>query len=115
MDWSTIDKRTLALIKGKLRQIFRWSKEKKDYMAKRTFKAELDGKVRAVVNCDSCGVVMGKYSKEFQLDHIVPIGSCSPQMVALMFDVNNFQILCTSCHDDKTKGDLVIIKTRDWV
>ena len=115
MDWSTIDPRTLALIKGKLRQVFRWSKEKKDFLRSVTITEKIGNRKRSFVYCKECNVKLSKSSKNYQIDHIVAIGSCSPEMVALLFDKKNLQILCTNCHDKKTAVDRTLVSSRKFL
>jgi hypothetical protein len=52
--------------------------------------------------CKNCGTI-GKY---LEADHIIP-WSIHPELV---FDLNNGQTLCHSCHRDKIKEDMKIIK-----
>jgi hypothetical protein len=113
MVWETIDRRTLNLIKGQLRRVFRYSKEKKDFLRSVTEYDKIGNRKRAFVRCVACEVRLEKASKDYQIDHITPIGSCSPQMVALLFDTKNLQILCTNCHDKKTLGDRKLISDRN--
>lgn len=110
--WDHIDRKTKQLLRSKIRQIFRWSNEKRSFMSSVHFRAEIDGKARLCVFCRSCGVVMPKSSKLYAIDHIEACGEMAPQFVAKMFDVHNMQILCHECHDEKTKVDRKEIKDR---
>jgi len=110
--WDHIDRKTKQLLRGKIRQIFRWSNEKKIFVNNIQFKAEYEGKDRLCVFCRSCGTVMPKSSKLYSIDHIEPCGEIAPEFVARMFDIKNMQILCHDCHDEKTVIDRKNIKDR---
>ena len=110
--WDHIDRKTKQLLRSKIRQIFRWSNEKRTFIQSVQFKAEYEGKVRLCVYCRHCGVVMPKSSKLYSLDHIEPCGEIAPQFIARMFDLHNMQILCNDCHDEKTKIDRKDIRDR---
>jgi len=110
--WDHIDRKTKQLIRGKIRQIFRWSNEKKQFLQAKQFRADYNGKNIICVFCNLCGTVMPKSSKLYSIDHIEPCGEIAPEFIAKMFDVNNMQILCHDCHDEKTVIDRKNIKDR---
>ena len=65
--------------------------------------------------CEGCAVVMPRMTRgmgNFQVDHIFPIGTgilnClndAQLFYDLVFDYDNLQLLCTDCHNQKTKNE----------
>ena len=59
--------------------------------------------------CADCNEIFG--SKDVEVDHIVPAGSLKcyddlPGFVERMFcEVDGFQVLCKTCHQDKTNRE----------
>lgn len=54
--------------------------------------------------------------KETAVDHIIPVGSLKcyddlPGVVERLFcEIDGLQVLCSSCHTEKTKQDLILIR-----
>ncbi len=112
MMWSDLHPKTQAVIKEQLRRIFRSSREKAEFLTSVTIWTVVNNRKRAWVDCVHCNKRLGKSTIDYNVDHIVPVGNPSSDMIMLMFDRDNLQVLCKDCHDKKTKQDLQDIKGR---
>jgi hypothetical protein len=81
------------------------------------YKGKLEGgKLRWLCDCVKCGKPL--IESDIKVDHIDPVGpapdlvpGCLGRYVDRLFcGVDNLQILCKECHDEKTKEDLKIIR-----
>jgi len=97
-----------SFIRSALRQKSRWWKPITlcKTKARRAYKGP-NKRQKFEYKCNNCGGWFQE--KKINVDHIIPAGSlnCSadlPGFVERLFcEVDNLQVLCTSCHDEKTK------------
>lgn len=97
-----------SFIRSALRQKSRWWKPITlcKTKARRAYKGS-NKRQKFEYKCNNCGEWFQE--KKINVDHIIPAGSlnCSadlPGFVERLFcEVDNLQVLCTSCHDEKTK------------
>lgn len=97
-----------SFIRSALRQKSRWWKPITlcKTKARRAYKGP-NKRQKFEYKCNNCGEWFQE--KKINVDHIIPAGSlnCSadlPGFVERLFcEVDNLQVLCTSCHDEKTK------------
>ena len=97
-----------SLIRSTLRQKSRWWKPiaQAKTKAKRTYKGPLK-RQKFEYQCAEC--LQWFPDKKINVDHIIPAGSlkCAddlPGFVERLFcEVDNLQVLCSNCHDKKTK------------
>lgn len=97
-----------SFIRSALRQKSRWWKPiiLCKTKARRAYKGP-NKRQKFEYKCNECGNWFPE--KKINVDHIIPAGSlnCSadlPGFVERLFcEVDNLQVLCTSCHDEKTK------------
>lgn len=63
--------------------------------------------------CENCGTAFVN-RKDVQVDHKIPVGGPkSYGYLHRMFPgISGYSLLCTKCHKEKTKLDLVVIKNR---
>ena len=97
-----------SFIRSGLRQKSRWWKPITEckLQAKRAYKGT-NKRQKFEYQCASCSKWFPE--KQINVDHIVPAGSLNcasdlPGFVERLFcEQDNLQVLCTSCHDKKTK------------
>jgi 5-methylcytosine-specific restriction endonuclease McrA len=99
-----------SFIRSGLRQKSRWWKPITEckLKAKRKYKGP-NKRQRFEYQCNTCKEWFAE--KNINVDHILPAGSLNcaqdlPGFVERLFcEINNLQVLCTTCHDNKTKLD----------
>jgi 5-methylcytosine-specific restriction endonuclease McrA len=99
-----------SFIRSGLRQKSRWWKPITEckLKAKRKYKGP-NKRQRFEYQCNICKEWFAE--KNINVDHIIPAGSLNcaqdlPGFVERLFcEINNLQVLCTTCHDNKTKLD----------
>jgi 5-methylcytosine-specific restriction endonuclease McrA len=99
-----------SFIRSGLRQKSRWWKPITECKAKakRAYKGPLK-RQKFEYQCNQCKKWFPE--KQINVDHIIPAGTltCSadlPGFVERLFcEVDNLQVLCTKCHDSKTKSE----------
>jgi len=97
-----------SFIRSALRQKSRWWKPilQCKYEARRPYKGP-NKRQKFEYLCNSCGKWFPE--KKINVDHIHPAGSLNcaadlPGFVERLFcEVDNLQVLCEKCHDEKTK------------
>ena len=97
-----------SFIRSALRQKSRWWKPITEckMKARRTYKGP-NKRQKFEYQCNNCKLWFP--DKKINVDHIVPAGSLNcaqdlPGFVEVLFcEVCNLQVLCTDCHDYKTK------------
>ena len=97
-----------SFIRSTLRQKSRWWKPITEcrLKAKRNYKGP-NKRQKFEYQCKECKNWFPQ--KEINVDHIIPAGSLNcaqdlPGFVERLFcEINNLQVLCTTCHDNKTK------------
>jgi 5-methylcytosine-specific restriction endonuclease McrA len=97
-----------SFIRSALRQKSRWWKPISEckMKARRAYKGPLK-RQKFEYQCNNCKNWFPE--KKINVDHIVPAGSLNcagdlPGFVSVLFcEVGNLQVLCTDCHDYKTK------------
>ena len=106
-----------SFIRSALRQKSRWWKPilQCKQKAKRPYKGPLK-RQRWEYQCNECKNWFP--DKKINVDHIVPAGTlkCAndlPGFVERLFcEVDNLQVLCSNCHDKKTKSEKKATKQR---
>jgi hypothetical protein len=102
-------------IKNMLRQKSRWWKpiQKVKAAAKRDYTGP-NKKQKFEYQCNLC---KGWFpDKEVAVDHIVPVGSlkCAEDLIGvverLFCEMDGLQVLCNTCHGEKTIGDIIEIR-----
>ncbi len=104
-----------SFIKSALRQKSRWWRPIREVkMAARRPNQSSNARLKWEFQCCKCS---GWFpDKEVSVDHIVPVGSLKcpedlPGVVSRMFcEKGGLQVLCDTCHGEKTKQDLVAIR-----
>jgi 5-methylcytosine-specific restriction endonuclease McrA len=99
-----------SFIRSALRQKSRWWKPitQCKLNAKRPYKGPLK-RQKFEYQCNSCKKWFAE--KNINVDHIQPAGSLNcaadlPGFVERLFcEIDNLQVLCTNCHDVKTKNE----------
>lgn len=101
-----------SFIRSSLRQRSRFWKP--ILLAKEKAKRQYEGsnkKQKYEYQCNACKKWYA--AKSVQVDHIIPAGNLQsakdlPGFVERLFcEVDNLQVLCTDCHDAKTKSELL--------
>lgn len=104
-----------SFIRSTLRQKSRWWKPVSEckQAARRVYKGT-NKRQKYEYQCNHCKKWYAE--KNINVDHIIPAGTLTcandlPGFVERLFcEVDNLQILCTHCHDIKTKQDKIKIK-----
>ncbi len=104
-----------GMLKNMLRQKSRWWKPISacKQNAKRTYRG-LNKRQKFEYQCNMCKEYFS--DKETAVDHIIPVGSLKcyddlPGVVERLFcEIDGLQVLCTNCHTEKTKQDLILIR-----
>jgi 5-methylcytosine-specific restriction endonuclease McrA len=99
-----------SFIRSGLRQKSRWWKPitQCKMKARRDYKGPLK-RQKFEYQCNECGGWFPE--KKINIDHIMPAGTlrCAndlPGFVERLFcEIDNLQVLCTTCHDAKTKSE----------
>lgn len=116
-----LTKKDLQAIRGALRTAFIRSDWKREFLSTKcrlVYKKKKDGssykKASKVYDCESCGSTFGL--GDIAVDHVDPIGQffdfnhLSGFIDRLWCHFDNLQILCKSCHKEKTAHERGLIK-----
>jgi len=106
-----------SMIRSALRQKSRWWKPITDckMSARRKYKG-LNKRLKWEYQCNNCKNYFP--DKKIQVDHITPAGSLNsfedlPSFVKNLFcEKEGLQVLCSTCHDIKTKKEIKLRKTK---
>lgn len=101
--------RYFGFIRSALRRTTMRYPAKQKYLEDRCRPAPPGSRFRKVADCEMCGTTVGK--SKAAVDHITPAGGLKdyddlPRFTETLFcGFDNFQILCSTCHDVKTLAD----------